>query len=140
MGGNQSAEANGIEGCSGCDVHLPPANPNWDFVKACEANPNMKTFCFWTRAEYPEVVSAGISVGQKGDTAEFGLKGSVQTTIGEKLFKYFRIYTQRDQHRYWCSECFAINRPKIATSVFLELSGKGKIISKDMKLVQMGSQ
>lgn len=46
MGGNESADANGIEATSGCGVRLPPANPKWDFVKACEVNPNMKTFCF----------------------------------------------------------------------------------------------
>ena len=138
MGARESSEARGIEGCAGCRVRLPPSNPKFDFVKACEDNREMKTFCFWSRAEYPATITDGVNVGFNGKAITRGLNTSVQTTIGERLFKYFRISTE--DHTYWCSKCFAVNRPIIAKSVFLELSGKGKIISTDMELVKMGGR
>lgn len=33
MGGNESAEANGIEACLGCGVRLSPANPSGTLLK-----------------------------------------------------------------------------------------------------------
>ena len=136
MGARLSSEAYGIEGCAGCGVRLPPANPYFDFVKACHHNPEMETFCFWTPAEYPTTITESIKFSYGGSLTT-GLSSSVRTTIGERLFKYFRIYTPDDMHNYWCSTCFAVKRPTIAQAVFLELSGKGQIISKDMQLVKM---
>lgn len=140
MGSKQSSEAKGIKGCAGCKVRLPPANPDFDFVKACDDDDDddsKRTYCFWTKAESPVALSGTVNVGVNGKAVVSGISGTVQTTVGERLFKYFRIYNDKD---YWCSQCFAIKKPEIAASVFLELSGKGKIISKEMNLVHMGSQ
>ena len=98
----------------------------------------MKAFCFWTSAEYPVVITSSINIGFEGKKVVGGLGRSYQTTQGERLFKYFRISTEKDN--YWCSKCFAINRPRFAESVFLELSGQGIIISKDMELVKMSGR
>ena len=137
MGGIESLEARGIDGCADCGVRLPPANPRFDSVLACEDNKNMKTICFWTPAEYPVKITRSVNVGFQGKAASGGLGRSVETTVGERLFKYFRISREDN---YWCSKCFAIRRPRIAQSVFLELSGQGIIISKDMELVKMGGR
>ena len=58
------------------------------------------------------------------------------TVIGrEKLFKYFRPY---GVSRYYCSECFVKQDKLRAQSVFLELAGEGKILTKEFELVPTG--
>ncbi|KAH3872534.1 hypothetical protein DPMN_035753 [Dreissena polymorpha] len=136
MGQNLSSEANGIDGCAGCGLWLPPANPYFDFIKVLQATDTM-TYCFWTPTEHPVIITNSVNVGLSmtpTPSVAVGVEKAVQVAIGTKLFKYFRIVGSSE---YWCSKCFAINKHHIARSVFLELQGTGEIVSLDMEFVKI---
>ncbi|KAH3869659.1 hypothetical protein DPMN_032829 [Dreissena polymorpha] len=136
MGQQQSSEAGGIDGCAGCGVRLPPANKDFDFIQAMK-NTSAETFCFWTPTQNEVVITDSVNVGLNvfdHRSANVGAGKSVSVTKGTKLFKYFRI---KGSSEYWCSKCFAINKRKIAQSVFYELMGDGKIVSPDMAMVKI---
>lgn len=73
-----------------------------------------------------------VNVGVNGDAVVGGISSTIQQPKENdslNTLKYMMINIIGD-----------INKSTIPTSVFLKLSGKGKIITKDMNIVHLGSQ
>ena len=137
MGGAVSSESHGT-GCSGCGIILPPANPTFDFVKACDNFAHMRTYCFWQENEGATTISETISFEVSGSSGwSVGGSRNVSVRQGERLFKYFRNEGSGD---YFCSKCWVERFPKRAQSVMLELAGKGLVLSKEFQLVKVGGR
>ena len=131
MGNKHSTEHDG-ETCSGCGVACPPND--FEFDKACDGNDQYFTYSFWDRA----AATTSYTVSQSatfGESPSVGMGMSTTVTKGEKLFKYFRPH---GVERYYCSECFVKQDKLRAQSVFLDLAGEGKILTKEFQLVPTG--
>ncbi|KAH3892098.1 hypothetical protein DPMN_016210 [Dreissena polymorpha] len=94
MGQNLSSEANGIDGCAGCGLWLPPANPYFDFIKVLQATDTM-TYCFWTPTEtsshYYKFSERRFEHDPNTFSRRRGLKRLFRSQLETKLFKYFRL-------------------------------------------------
>lgn len=121
----------GVSNCAGCDIPLPPTS---SCISTFSSKPDLKTICFWSHADSPSVVVGKYCFSLEGAGASYDMKPLVIKFA--RLFKYFK----RDQHEeHWCSKCFTRHFPSLARAVFLELCGKGIVITYELELVKFES-
>ena len=119
--------------CASCQIYLSSAYKFHDVFKGQPP----ETRCFYDRADGSVTTNKVFALGLH-ELSSY----EVSTEKGRKLFKYFLPFADvKDDGRnaFRCSKCFGEGDEVRAKSVFLELSGKGFVISTDCEMVKTGN-
>ena len=93
------------------------------------------TRCFYDRTEREVTTNKGVALGLQ-ELASY----SSSAERGNRHFKYFLSFgdIRENNNAFKCSKCWAKADDIRARSVFLELSGKGYIVSSDYEMLRSG--
>ncbi|XP_072019736.1 uncharacterized protein [Amphiura filiformis] len=114
--------------CNTCNISL---SRNCKHLDACEESPTHRTRCFYNRAEkeVTNTSSAGVGLPIVAYSSAY--------QKGHKLFKYFMSFHDVEMSNsvfdnvFKCSQCWETADKTRAESVFLELSGKGRVVTSE---------
>lgn len=120
-----------IRTCAVCKIYLSHLCKYMDVMK--DQPPH--TRCFYDRAEREVTTNKGVGLGLQ-EIASY----SSSEEKGNRLFKYFLSFRdiRENNNAFKCSKCWAAADDIRARSVFLELSGKGYILSSDYQMLTSG--